>query len=257
MTAPTGQYPSQVTVGGVDAEQVAAWLEHGRSLLETHHEDCECSWCDMAATDRLVAAHGLDPSRYWVDMPRRGGGYRAVPWWHTKPYGELRFRETDLSGFPPGPYTPHVIVDDIGAGLWCTLTGTDRAGNPLTVTGGVVGGPDDVGGVLAVRFRPYDGGRDSIVYVQPGTVVDFGDDSPPTAAQLAHVLDPGFPAAADRVELRRRTPARRKGARRRWKDETLHDVDAAGLAGLIEPGRDDVELVAVHHSRQPVMFEPL
>jgi hypothetical protein len=142
---------------------------------------------------------------------------------------------------------PRVLVDYIGPGVWARITGADLAGNPLTVTGAVVGGPDEVDGAIAVRVRDYRTGWDRVVLADPGALVDLVDDPAEHAARAAWAIAPVFGDGASVVHLLRRQTRRDKVRRDtdRWFPELHEDVSAVQLAEW-EQRNPDVRLSAVH-----------
>lgn len=134
---------------------------------------------------------------------------------------------------------PRVLVDYIGPGVWIRITGTDRAGEQVTVSGPVVAGPDEIDGAIVVKVRDDHARCDRVIRTVPGTIVDLIDETGDR---------PVFERVAVRVHLVRRRIGRtgKRLSTDRWFPETHENVSAEQLAGW-EQWNPDVRLTAVHH----------
>lgn len=269
----------------VDPAQVAEWLAHGQALIAGHTDECECPWCLGADFDQVVAARGLDPSRYWANLPTLTGS-RSAPWWETKlPTGtrvlhrapavvvletpEQPEPSSDAGSWGGDPVVlgklerpaagrirdvSRAVVDYIGPGVWIRITGADRAGETVTVSGPVVAGPDEIDGGTAVTVRDYHAGCDRTVRTAAGALVDLVDEDDDEPGRAAWALAPVFGHGARRVHLVRRRTRRDKVRRDTdpWFPEVHEDVSAGQLAEW-EQGNRDVRLTAVHHGHIPVL----
>lgn len=154
---------------------------------------------------------------------------------------------------PPAPLPYDAIpvpVYGVAPGVWLRAAGTDAAGQPLTVSGPVVAGPDDHGDVRALLVRDYTARRDVVVFVPAGDTVDLVEPDPVHVEEWAAA--PTLPAGASWVRFMRFDA---KPSRNRWKRDhwTVLEGPGASLAELAELDADpDVIIMWVDWAATPI-----
>jgi hypothetical protein len=135
-----------------------------------------------------------------------------------------------------------VLVAQTFVGVWARFVGVNPRGEPRTVVGAVVGGPDVVdtdlpaGRMLALLLRDYSttgDGRDRLLFADVDAYAELvGEplDEHTEASMVAHTAAPVLPGMAAEVRLERWTPPTRPGGRGWWKREVHYDVPAERLA---------------------------
>lgn len=234
----------------VDPDRVAYWLECGTDATRDHPDECICTWCLAADTDRHLAGQGLDPSRHWAEIPGRHG-MRRVPWWSAPNNARRRSRRSGPRArpapaatvvFPPVPDLDRVpvAVGCLGAGMWVRLAGVDKYSDPVELSGAIMGGPDPVElddvRMFAVLIDGYRGAPARVVYVTGDTDAYLIDDPDEHAARGAHACAPVFgpPVMVEYLEL---ITSKRAQGTQRWVPRVAMHPTPALLAELNDSSR--------------------
>lgn len=223
----------------VDPEQVSEWLARGAEAIANHADACMCAWCMMADLDQTIAERGQNPSRYWIDLSQRGGGYRPTPWWYTKPPRQFEMRKAEFPSLPQWDEFVPVPVSVLHVGAWARFRGVGSDGAALVVSGAVLAGPDAVrgGAAYAVLVRTYrDDQGDRLVFVPADVPAELVDDPADYEARARQAVEPVFgPPTAMLTWRRVKNPQGR--VTHEW---TYHEsVTADQLAVWEAPGRND------------------